>query len=62
MLEYAIPLQGLLLSEVFSKLEILRATDTIFDYSVTQTTLDQVCLQLSLLAESTCFALLLSAS
>jgi len=42
MLEFAIPLKGLLLSEVFTKLEILRATDTIFDYSVTQTTLDQI--------------------
>jgi len=42
MLEYAIPLKGLLLSEVFSKLEMLRATGTIFDYSIIQTTLDQI--------------------
>ena len=42
MLEYQIPMTNLLLSEVFHKLEILRQTNTIEDYSVTQTTLDQV--------------------
>jgi hypothetical protein len=42
MLEYQIPMEGLLLSEVFRKLEILCKTDTIEDYSVSQTTLDQI--------------------
>lgn len=42
MLEYQIPTTNLSLSQVFQKLEILRKTDTIEDYSVTQTTLDQV--------------------
>ena len=52
MLEYAIPLKGLFLSEVFSKLEILRATGTIFDYSIIQTTLDQVGVYSYLVAEN----------
>eukprot|EP00794_Sanderia_malayensis_P008047 gene8047-8909_t len=42
MLEYQAPSLNLLLSEVFAKLEILRSTNTITDYSVTQTTLDQI--------------------
>ena len=43
MLEYQIPTEDLNLSQVFHKLEILRKTGSIEDYSVSQTTLDQVC-------------------
>lgn len=42
MLEYQVPTEDLKLSQVFHKLETLRKTGTIDDYSVTQTTLDQV--------------------
>ena len=42
MLEYQVPTENLLLSQVFHKLELLRKTNSIEDYSVTQTTLDQV--------------------
>ena len=42
MLEYQVPTENLLLSQVFHKLELLRKTNSVEDYSVTQTTLDQV--------------------
>ena len=42
MLEYQVPTENLLLCQVFHKLELLRKTNSIEDYSVTQTTLDQV--------------------
>jgi len=42
MLEYQVPKANLLLSTVFVKLEFLRKTGSIEDYSVTQTTLDQI--------------------
>ena len=42
MLEYQVSTASLVLSQVFHKLEILRKTGSIEDYSVTQTTLDQV--------------------
>ncbi|XP_065650437.1 ATP-binding cassette sub-family A member 2 isoform X3 [Hydra vulgaris] len=42
MLEYRIPSIALKLSDVFHKLEQLRKTESIDDYSITQTTLDQI--------------------
>jgi len=42
MLEYQVPTDDLQLSQVFHKLEMLRKTGSIDDYSVTQTTLDQI--------------------
>ena len=42
MLEYHIPTRNLQLSEIFMKLETLKSSQVIDDYSVTQTTLDQV--------------------
>ena len=49
MLEYQVPTEDLKLSQVFHKLEMLRKTGSIDDYSVTQTTLDQVSHSLQLL-------------